>query len=138
MGFWNWLFGQPQTELRTANLAGTGKFAFDIVGEGSYQDVLDAICGGRCEEGHRLVVAAAILPESGNRYDPNAVQVFIKGHVVGYIARDAAKPIREDLIAIGADAGLCEARIVGGWDRGHDQGYYGVKLDIALPLRRRD
>ena len=61
----------------------------NIVGEASYQDALDRICGGKCEAGHDLTVKATLVPEP-HPYDPNAVMVQIDGMPVGYLCRDDA------------------------------------------------
>jgi hypothetical protein len=34
-----------------------------VVGESYYQDALDAICGGKCDEGYQLMCQAELRPE---------------------------------------------------------------------------
>jgi hypothetical protein len=107
----------------------------EVVGESHYQDALEQLCG-RCEHGVDLTTTAALVPEPGNPYDPNAVAVQIGGRTVGYLARGAAeafKPVSERLLAV-RRSGLCQARIRGGWEREDgDVGNFGVTLDLADP-----
>jgi hypothetical protein len=81
-------------------------------------------------------VTAALLPEPTNRYDRNAVAVFVAGHQVGHLSREDAiifKPVLAELARRGKVA-MCAATIVGGWDRGrNDRGSFGVKLDLVRP-----
>lgn len=118
-------------------LNGTGDFSLEIVGESHYQAALERLCGGRTENGHQLAVEAILYHEDNNQYDDNAVRVEIKGVIVGYLDREAARSFRARL----ADAGYagftlaCPAMIVGGWDKGEgDQGYFGVKLDVPTEV----
>lgn len=55
-------------------IQGDGSFGYDIVGEASYQRALDHICGGKCEDGHALEVAAVLIEEPDNPVDPNAIR----------------------------------------------------------------
>ena len=54
-----------------------------VVGESYYQDALDAICGGKCDEGHHLMCEAELRPEPNNEYDRRAVGVYVEGRKVG-------------------------------------------------------
>src|SRR5262245_15118888 len=63
----------------------------EVVGESNYQAALWQIVGGRTPERVRLPVQASLLPEDDNRYDSNAISVWISGSKVGYLSRaDAA------------------------------------------------
>jgi hypothetical protein len=107
----------------------------------SYQDALDDLCGGKCDEGHDLPAIAQLCFQEDNPYDKNAVVVLIDRQVVGYIPRTEAKQFRREILRINPDERpvTCDARIVGGWDRGDgDDGHYGVKLSITTPLRPRE
>lgn len=37
----------------------------------------------------------ALVPEPENKYDPNAIGVYMKGHFIGYVPRDETAKIRE-------------------------------------------
>jgi hypothetical protein len=132
------LFGatsSPHDEVEPLRLA-SGE-DFDIVGEASYQDALDDLCGGKCEDGHSLRVVAQLCFQEDNPYDPDAVVVLVDRQVVGYIPRTQAKRFRSEILRINPQERpvTCEARIVGGWDRGGgDEGHYGVRLSLAEPL----
>jgi hypothetical protein len=140
MGIFSWLFGGNDKAAAPEPLqlaAGRG-FTYEIVGEAQYQDALDAVCGGKCDEGHKLQVTAQLRLIDDNPHDPNAVGVFIDGDLVGFIPRADAVPIRAEILAINPEERplTCAAKIVGGWDDGYgDEGHYGVKLSIARPLR---
>lgn len=119
-------------------LKGVGEYNVPVVGEKSYQSELEEICGGRTYEGHHFETVAVVANDHGNPYDENAVAVFIGKHLVGYISRDMAPAFRRQIKAVnvGRHAVGCRACIVGGWDRDDDDwGYFGVKLDIAVPLQ---
>ena len=120
------------------HLAKGGGFNFEIVGEASYQAALDAICGGKCADGHNLHKVAQLCFQEDNPYDPNAVVVLIDRNVVGYIPRDLAPDMRNALLKLNRDERpvTCDAKVVGGWCRGPgDEGHYGVKLSLSKPLR---
>jgi hypothetical protein len=120
-------------------LNGGMQFDADVVGESHYQAALDAICGGRTEEGHEFETVATVARDDENGYDRHAVRVEIRGLLVGYLSRDDAKAFRKLLKLAGVpDVCIaCPALIRGGWDRGgRDKGHYGVKLDLP-PLYGR-
>jgi len=106
---------------------------FEIVGESNYQDTRERICGGRCEDGYEKVVEATLMHADQNPHDNKAIAVLIEGKPVGYLDRKTARTLRKQLAAAGAAGvpAVCQAMIVGGWDRGrHDRGYLGVRLDL--------
>ena len=152
MGLFNWLFGSRESEpgwrpIRSANTSGSTEpihlargrgYTFEVVGEAQWQETLDAICGGKCEPGHKLDVTAQLLLIEGNPYDPNAVGVFVDRKLVGYVPRYLAAELRSEILRISPDERpvTCDARIVGGWDRGDgDVGHYGIKLSLSHPMR---
>lgn len=138
MGLLSFLFGSKSSAQRVKGsllIRGEGDFLFDIVGEANYQDILDAACGGKCEDGHEKLVAISLIPEPTNKYDRNAVRAVLAGHTVGYLSRADARDYLAELAAAGF-AGFdaqCWAHITGGWKRSRSEGHYGVKLDIEMP-----
>ena len=103
------------------------------------QAALEDLCRGRTADGADAFFTATLVPEPENPYDRNAVRVDIDGFTVGYLARPEAKAFRAALrgIGLGTRATACEARVVGGWDRGEgDVGHFGVRLDFEWPLRK--
>lgn len=128
-----WLLGSSRPSWQS-----TGRARFAIVGEASYQEALDTICGGRCEDGHEFATTASLRREPNNPHDPNAIAVVIDGKKVGYIPR--AKAIKAASIMDAdrkrCEAATCPALIVGGWiDEDGDHGHYGVRLALAWPPR---
>ncbi len=122
---------------RRAVIVGDGEFRFPIVGESHYQEQIEAIAGGRSEDGARDILVEAFLnPEPNNPYDPNAVVVTIQNQTVGYLSRDTAKIFCRTLAAGGFETVSCEAVINGGWNRGGgDRGHFGVRLNAVMPFR---
>jgi hypothetical protein len=115
---------------------GDGSFSVPVVGESHHQEALERLCGGRTSESADQRCDAVLILEDSNQYDHRAVRVEVGGHQVGYLTRDFAPTFRAALEVTfpGAMAARCQARIRGGWDRGHgDQGHFGVVLDISWP-----
>ena len=149
MGLFDWLSGdsEPETEDDEEEgsgifwLAGTGRYDFDIVGESHYQDVLEEVCDGRTSEGAQHDTLAMLAPEPDNRHDRNAIKVMMfiddDSYTVGYLSRDLAVPYRQQMARLGRRYGIgaCRARVVGGWTDHRGDGHFGVKLDLAWPLR---
>jgi HIRAN domain len=107
-----------------------------VVGESYYQDALDVICGGKCEEGHQLMCQAELRPEPDNEYDKHAVGVYVDGQKVGHLSREDATRRQAELVALRSQGKrpMCGALITGGWFRGMgDEGHYGVRLDLDWP-----
>jgi hypothetical protein len=136
MGFFSKLLGQepePDQPQVMARLPGPGTFDLQIVGESFHQEALEEICGGRCEDGHRMEVEAMLIHDDDNPHDNQAIAVFIESKLVGHFDRKTARNFRQQFIEAGAAGvpAVCQAIIVGGWDRGDDdQGHFGVKLDL--------
>lgn len=136
MGLANWIFGKRSIARHGATVIGTGYYTFDIVGEASYQDALDRICGGRNADGHELECKASLIEEPKNPHDRNAVKVVIAGRTVGYLSRRDAVAFKQALVSEGLSGRPVnvDAIVIGGWDRGsRGQGHYGVKLDMTMP-----
>ena len=136
MGFFARLFGSPSSAPSpepSGFLKGPGTFQLPIVGESHYQDELEAICGGRTEEGEDLLTEALLVLEDSNPYGPEAVRVDIDGRTVGHLSRENACEYRRRLVEAGHPRlrARCRARIRGGWDRGaDDRGHFGVWIDL--------
>ena len=111
--------------------------SLDVVGEGSYQDNLARVSGGKTADGPAKADHLAMLwPEPKNKYDRNAIAIKISGYTVGYLARETA--IRYQAVVLWADAHgrkvACNAKITGGWDRGgNEKGNFGVLLQLGTP-----
>jgi hypothetical protein len=121
------------TWLQLPTLRSAG-WLVDVVGESFYQDAIEAVSGGRSEDGAVVpLVTAQLVREPDNPHDPNAVRVDIGGQTCGYIPRNEAPDYHSTLAAmteIGRPA-TCRAWITGGWDRGVlDRGYFGIRLDL--------
>lgn len=117
------------------HLPGPGTYEFDIVGESHYQQVLEAICGGRTEDSASHKTEAVLYLEDSNPHDNMAVRVDIGGETVGYLSRSDARSYRKQLKHLGHECLVCkcDAMVVGGWRRSRtDQGSFGVKLDLPV------
>jgi hypothetical protein len=128
---------EPSSELPPAaeiRLTGNGGFRLMVVGEASYQDNLEQICGGRTTESVDRTETAHLILEDSNPYDRNAVSVKINDLQVGYLNREDAKAYRTYLQMRGQPnaIGACRANIRGGWKRKLKQGHFGVRLDFDL------
>lgn len=137
-------------------LTGNGQFLVDIVGESYHQSALRQIAGPKEPVGKSLECLAAIQPEANNKYDANAVAIYLLPHglgngvLVGHFSRADAKSYRRLFAEAGIDLDsliLCRAIIVGGWKDEPDdlfdddddddepfEGLFGVRLDIAFPI----
>ena len=142
-GLFGWLFNRASNPVSPKPLEPWGKALedpeiirltkggfFEVVGEASYQDALEKICGGRDLYSAEHQCQALLLPEPSNPHDPNAVQVIVDRKVVGYLARKHAAEYHH---YIGMKASSCDAKIVGGWDDGETIGHFGIKLKIKWP-----
>ena len=109
-----------------------GEREVDVVGESHHQDELLALTGGvRRYGGVDAEAVADLVPEPGNRFDPDAVAVGIGGVPVGHLRHADAvrlRPMVDEALRRHA-AARCRAVIRGGWDRGRgDVGAFGVVL----------
>ncbi|MGH3802583.1 MAG: HIRAN domain-containing protein, partial [Pseudonocardiaceae bacterium] len=71
-----------------------GSHDLEVVGESHYQDALWRVVGGRTTDRVRAEVQAALVAESDNVYDPNAISVWIDGMRVGYLSREDSEVYR--------------------------------------------
>ena len=133
MGLFSWIRGLT-TGPPDLRLEGPGDYEFEVVGEASYQEALEAIAGGRTGDGHRRVlVTARLVHEDENQQDDQAVRIDVDRRTVGYLTRASARIYRRSLAEKGqaGRAATCSAVIVGGWDRGpRGRGHFGIKLDL--------
>lgn len=150
MGLFDWLSGDSEPEPEddgeeasgTIWLAGTGRYDFDIVGESHYQDTLEDVCGGRSEDAADHDTLAILIPQPDNPHDRNAVRVVMlvddEMETVGYLSRDQAVPYHQRMAQMGLSRRLagCRAKIVGGWEGPRGSGHFGVKLDLAWPVKQ--
>jgi hypothetical protein len=127
-----WPFRRSNPKV-VVSVTGPGTFDVDVVGESHYQRELEDLCGGRTRESADLETEAYLVPEDDNPRDRNAVRVCIDGFAVGNLDRDMARAWRMRVTQFGRGVctAKCQAKIVGGWDRGaRGQGHFGVKLDL--------
>ncbi|WP_206453580.1 HIRAN domain-containing protein [Aurantimonas marina] len=149
MGIFSFLFRKPKSKTVTQPQSGKrppvaaqprqqpgiqwreGSFPMEVVGESNYQDVLVAICGAHTRHGHEGEYEASIEREPSNLHDPNAVMVKLHGRKVGYLPRDQAERVGEQMRDVGLTAAVCRARVRGGWRTNqYDEGHFGVRLAI--------
>jgi hypothetical protein len=108
-----------------------GSFPMEVVGESRYQNALVAICGAHTRYGHDSEYSANIEREPLNPFDRNAVVAKIGGRTVGYLSREQAVRVSEQMISDGIFSASCKARVRGGWRTNqYDEGHYGVWLAI--------
>lgn len=100
-------------------------YAYNIVGEQSYQNNLKKIAGPKEEESKFFECYAKVSSEPFNQYDKNAVKVEINGLLVGYLNRGEAAKLAGKVVNK-----TVPAVIDGGWKDEQSTGSYGVKLAI--------
>ena len=100
-------------------------YAYDIVGEQSYQNNLKKIAGAKEEESKFFECYAKVSSEPFNQYDKNAVKVEINGLLVGYLSRGEAAKLAGKVVNK-----TVPVVIDGGWKDEESTGSYGVKLAI--------
>ena len=100
-------------------------YAYNIVGEQSYQNNLRKIAGPKEEESKFFECYAKVSSEPYNQYDKNAVKVEINGLLVGYLSKGEAAKLAGKVINK-----TVPAVIDGGWKDEESTGSYGVKLAI--------
>lgn len=102
------------------------------VGESHYQEALRHACGSDHWQDVRFDCLAALVPEPGNRYDPDAVMVQLDGQLTGYLSRGDAidyGPVVRPLFEEGRVI-LCPARIAG---RGPGSDTSNLGIFLKLP-----
>lgn len=113
-----------------------GRQTLEVVGESHYQDNIHMIVQAFAEPddyGHRgdddsvrVSINAVLVAETNNPFDSNAISLWIGGHKVGHLSRDAAEAYRPGLIDLQKEHGqpiALEGVVVG------RPGLYGVFLN---------
>ena len=133
MGLFRRLFPRGAGDNRTLSAVEycSGDFHQAIVGEASYQDELRRLAQSRTTAGKHTEFRVLLMPEPANKYDSNAVAVYVEGGgVIGYLARDIAAEYQRIIIAhfdSKRSYPCCMARMYGGTS---DKPSLGVWLDI--------
>lgn len=137
MGLLKKLFGvsnvqSSPTEIEVVILDGDDDL--DVVGESYRQEALWKIVGGKTSERIRKEAIGYLVPEPSNLYDPNAIGVWVQGLQVGFIAKELAREIIDDLLALmeanpGNYIGL-RGVVAGGGERDDGPGMLGVFLEF--------
>jgi hypothetical protein len=108
-----------------------GDETLPVVGESNYQDALWSIVGEWRQERIRQQIVAILVAETDNRYDANAISVWVNGLRVGYLSRENASKYRAGLVALQTMHGMpiCVAGVIaGGGLREDGRGQLGVFL----------
>lgn len=106
-------------------------FPMKVVGESNYQAALVAICGRHTRHGYEGEHKAFLVREPTNAHDKNAVLVRIEHRKIGYLGRDQALRVGQQMAAAGLYEVACKARIRGGWRTNqYDEGHFGVSLAV--------
>jgi len=145
LGLLSWLFGRSRrrrdataSEPPEAPVAVLdGPDSLEVVGESFHQDVLRGAVGPN--DGYvRIPVVATLTAEFNNKYDSNAIAVWVARAQVGHLSREDAATFRAPLLRleqqVGGPVGL-PGFIVGG---GEGRPSYGVFLNYdaaALGVR---
>jgi hypothetical protein len=131
VGFLKRLFGGPPEKSLSGPTEPTlfgGNDSLEVVGESHYQQALRELVGSTADR-VRIAVDAMLMPETDNKYDSNAVSVWISGRIVGYLSREAAAELRPGLLDLQRKRGTAVALpgvIAGG---GNGRSSYGVFLN---------
>jgi hypothetical protein len=111
-----------------------------VVGEASFQAVLERFSGGRDEDGAIFRHHAAVLvSEPYNRFDHDAVGVHISDELgatdqIGYLAHEDAEVYAPIMDLVSPAIPMCLLTLVRGWDRGpNDRAYFGAVLNLGSP-----
>lgn len=105
-----------------------------VVGESKYQDELRFLCGSEPGEVVEQERIAEMVPEPDNRFDPNAVAIYIDGYKVGYLSREDAanwSPYLRDLQAQDVPT-ICRAYA---GCIGKENGNPNIGVSLTLPLQ---
>lgn len=130
------LFGKKSKEPKVAVVGGDGSYSYsDVVGESRYRDNLKALIA-KASQGERdlgeVYTQAVLVPEPSNVFDSNAIQVFIGGLLVGYIAKESTGEMHRAIAKVrkaGFDQLACGAVI--GWSTTIADPAVGVRLDLT-------
>lgn len=112
-------------ETKASLVSNSVSYAYNIVGEQSYQNNLKKIAGPKEEESKFFECQAKVSSEPFNQYDKNAVKVEINGLTVGYLSKSEAAKLSGKVVNK-----TVPAVIDGGWFDADGEGSYGVKLAV--------
>lgn len=118
------------------------EFDYDIVGESNHQTaLLDLARSDLTEDGAGdAELMALLIPDSDNKYDSNAVAVYVSGLHVGHLPREDAATFIEDLEDASDEVGeecqivICQAKLKGGFMKNGSRTHIGIVLDLEFPL----
>ena len=139
MGLFSKFFAPEKSAFDEANLVIIdGDDDLDIVGESYQQNNLWELAGPRSSEKTRVDVIGYLIPEPENKYDPNAIGVWIQDKKVGFVAKELAREIIDDLLELmkehnGSYVGL-RGVIAGGGTYADGPGQLGVFLEYPAAL----
>lgn len=112
----------------------------EVVGEASFQEVLERFSGGRDEDGAVFRHHAAVLvPELYNRYDHDAISVRICDELgetdqIGYLSHEDAVAYAPILDLVSPAIPMSLVTLEGGWDRGpYDRSNFAAVLNLGSP-----
>ena len=113
---------------------GSGSYPVQIVGTHFYRENIHAIAQNAPGFNALVFCPAALILESNNPHDENAVLVEIQGRQVGHLPRELAKAFRTQLATHGvtSQATTCSAVITAGIDTPDRQYDYVIELDLDL------
>lgn len=111
-----------------------------VVGEASFQTVLERFSGGRDEDGAVFRGhAAVLLSEPYNRYDHDAISVRICDELgeteqIGYLTHDDAVAYAPIVELVSPAVPMALVTLEGGWDRGPgDRANFEAVLNLGSP-----
>jgi len=105
---------------------GPGNYAIDVVGESFHQKELEQL-DGEGAFGEDRECQAELLLDDKNKYDKNAVAVYIAGVLVGHLSRQIAPVFRRELQKHGAVRAFVRAKVFGGTKKKPN---FGIWLDL--------
>jgi predicted Zn-ribbon and HTH transcriptional regulator len=124
--------GSVRRPTSVAPLILRGNETLEVVGESHYQRALWLLVGGDQGERVRVQTVGVLSHEPENPEDENAIQVLIKGHLVGYLSREDAALYLAGLKSLveqrRCPIGLQGVIVGGGW-YADGRGMLGVFLD---------
>jgi hypothetical protein len=119
-----------------SRLRGDGSFPVKVAGTSHHQKQLRELVPTPQFYDLDQRSIATLSSEPGNKHDPNAVSVLIKGLHIGYLPRELAKDFGNFVRSAGFDEIECEcdAMFVGGWLEVWERATpdIGVRLDIDV------
>ncbi len=108
-----------------------GPESLEVVGESHYQEDLWRVVGGQSQDRVREDIAALLVVEPDNQYDPNAIGIWIGGWKVGHLSRSDAATLCPGLLDLERQEGkkiALAGAVVGGGIRDDGIGNLGVFL----------